>query len=122
MDPFGIQFGRITYQGPSSLSANMTGAWSPRSLCSTSSGGAGWFLVQLSDTLSTLSRDRTVIHELAHAYFGAPDYADAPSCYGGTLHCAFLDCSTATTEFSAPGKDAARYWALIDLRSVKGPY
>jgi hypothetical protein len=119
LNPFGVRYGYVDYRGADGATGNMAVAWTPRSACVASKGGSGLLVVQQDPSITPTRETILVIHELGHAYLGAPDYYNNRSCFSGNLACAFLDCAPAADEatFSPAGQDAARYWALIDSRT-----
>jgi hypothetical protein len=117
MNPFGIKYGYITYGGTSSASSNMTMGWTPWAACVASQGAGGVLVVQQRQEQTETTRTVLVSHELAHAYLGAPDYYSQRSCFSGNTTCALFDCPATAATFSEAGKDATRYWALMDART-----
>jgi len=125
LNPFGIRYGSIQYLGATASAADMTIGWSTAALLSPNRGygGSGQAIVAvdgINTEFDTLWHGQvmTVVHELAHAYLGAPDYITNTGCFGfaGNLSCVFLPCALRGTTFSAVGADAARYWALTNRR------
>jgi hypothetical protein len=116
LNPFGIQYGHITYLGVSPATANMLVGWTPWAVCY-SQGGNGQLVVQQRVGDLAESQERLIEHELAHAYLGAPDYYNNPSCFSGNTTAALVASPTGSAAFSPAGKDAVRYWALMDTRT-----
>lgn len=61
------------------------------------------------------------LHELAHTYLSAPDFDNRPGCAtngSGNLLCVLIDCRDVSgyPVLSSAGKDAIRYWALMNHR------
>jgi hypothetical protein len=125
LNPFGIRYGAIEYLGVTTSTADMTVGWSTAALLSPNRGyGGGGMAIFAIDGINTdydtlwYGQVGTIVHELGHAYLGAPDYLNNTGCFGfaGNLTCAFLPCAVKGTTFSASGADAARYWALTNRR------
>ena len=86
--------------------------WSNRASCSAAMGGGGWLVVRYDSNDSSDDQALWMIHELAHAYLGAPDYYQNRSCFSGDVSNALLDTDIRgfrSWEFSQRGKDSARY-------------
>jgi hypothetical protein len=125
LNPFGIRYGAIQYLGATTSAADMYIGWSTAALLSPTRGyGGGGMAIVAVDGVNTnydtlwYGQVGTVVHELGHAYLGAPDYLNNTGCFGfaGNLSCVFLSCAVKGTTFSAVGADAARYWALTNRR------
>lgn len=121
LNPFGVMYGHIQYVGLA-MSADMTGGWSLLSDGGKNLGGIGQFVIV---TIGSSAYEQFwgpvyAIHELGHAYLGAPDYYQNTGCFGGNLSCAFVECIPSITEatFTPSGADAARYWALMGNQTV----
>jgi len=117
MNPFGLHYGYIDYLGAGSSDAEMKAGWSSMTGCRSSLGGWGSLVLRRRPESPLYLQYWWAIHELSHAYFGAPDYYDTPGCFEGNVTCALLDCFEQSAGFSASGQDAARYWALTDKRA-----
>lgn len=118
LNPFGLQYGSVDYRGADGATGPMAIAWTPRTACVASKGGSGFLVIQQDPSITSTRETILVIHELGHAYLGAPDYYNNRSCFSGVLTCAFLNCApdADSPTFSPAGQDAARYWALMDSR------
>jgi hypothetical protein len=120
LSPFGLRYGAIDYRGADATIGAMAVGWTTRDACPASMGAGGAMVLRKYPPDAAVWGPVWAIHELSHAYLGAPDYYLNGACFSGNVVCSLLGCSEGNPPryaFTEAGKDAARYWALTDSRT-----
>jgi hypothetical protein len=142
LNPFGLQYGRVDFVG--NAAGEMTSGWGGDQVAAGWDGmllsAPGQFVVDITARdLESWYRFQprmygwywihiagsVVVHGLAHAYLSAPDYWQNLACTDGSgdVACVLVACPASSSVFyqttpplTAAGKDAVRYWALMNGR------
>jgi hypothetical protein len=111
LNPYGLPYGRVAFsRGPAAMKCGWYFGYHPSWIGVASAQGSGVFWIAAG--LDPPKAEEVAMHELAHAYLGAPDYYKHKEC-SGTLSRVLLVWGAGDWVLSPQGEDAIRYWSLM---------